>query len=41
MCDDGFYEGWGDDYERGYDMTEEEWEELHTPVSSYDAWDYD
>lgn len=29
MCE--FYEGWEDDWQSGYDMTNEEWDEAHEP----------
>lgn len=41
MSDNGFYDSWGDDYMQGYDMTEEEWEELHMPYSECDDWKYE
>ena len=30
---DEFYDGWQDDWERGYNMTSEEWDEFHAPYS--------
>lgn len=38
---DEFYEGWEDDYEKGYNMTEEEWEEMHKPYKESEDWDFD
>lgn len=32
MCE--FYEGWEDDWQSGYDMTNEEWDEAHEPYDS-------
>ena len=37
---DDFYEGWGADYEAGWNMTEEEWEEMHTPYKESDDWHF-
>jgi len=36
-----FYPGWEDDFTRGYEMTGEEWEELHTPYDEKADWNSD
>ena len=37
---DFFYEGWGEDYEAGWNMTDEEWDEMHDPYNESEDWHF-
>ena len=39
MCE--FYPGWEDDWQKGYDMTSEEWDLMHEPYDPKDDTDDD
>lgn len=41
MTDNEFYDNWGEDYEDGYNMTEEEWEEMHRPYNEREDWKFE
>ena len=35
-----FYPGWGNEYEDGYNMTSEEWDDMHSDYNERDDWSY-